>query len=123
MGIQYHEDEAVMDDRDNMDSTAECDDADEFAETAVLEIDEDSQEPSDDNVSDEEAYKPEGPVGDCVGYSSVVFDVDNLVAEFEAETGDPANHSNRLRRRLEAIAERKRRHDDLLDFADYDLDA
>ena len=63
-----------------------------------------------------------GGSDDFVGDSSVVFDVDDLVAEFEAETGDAANPSSRLRRRLEAIAERKRRHDDLMDFADYDLD-
>ena len=69
-----------------------------------------------------EAYE-EGPVDDFVGDSSVVFDVDDLVAEFEAEGMEDSSASSRLRRRLEAIQERKRRHDDLLDFADYDLDA
>ncbi len=120
MGIHYHEDEAVMDDRDDIDGAADYDDVDEFAETAVLDIDDDADE--NDDTADNEVYKAEASVDDYVGDSSVVFDVDDLVAQFEAETGNSANPSSRLRRRLEAIAERKRRHDDLLDFADYDLD-
>ena len=86
---------------------------DDFADTDVLEAESDSGD---------EAYS-EGPVDDFVGDSSVVFDVDDLVAEFEAEGMEDSNAASRLRRRLEAIQERKRRHDDLADFADYDLDA
>lgn len=111
MSIDYWEDEAVLEDDEN----ALHDDAvdeDDFAETVVL----------NEEDATEEAYQADGPVKDMVGDSSVIFDVDELVAEFEAEGGDAENPSTRLRKRLEAIAERKRRHDDLADFGDYDLD-
>ena len=110
----YNEDEVIMEDYD-ADITEDGMDADDdFSETDVLEA---------DAGTDEEAYDADGPVDDFVGGSSVVFDVDDLVAEFEAEGMEDSSAASRLRRRLEAIQERKRRHDDLADFADYDLDA
>jgi hypothetical protein len=53
---------------------------------------------------------------------SVQLDVESLVAEFEAEAGDGVDANGRIRRRLEAIAERKRRHEELEDFEDYKID-
>ena len=61
-------------------------------------------------------------VTDNVGEASVEIDVESLVAEFEAEASDGVDASGRVRRRLEAIIERKRRHQELADFDDYDLD-
>jgi len=56
------------------------------------------------------------------GEGSIEIDVDSLVAEFEAEAGNGIDANGRIRRRLEAIAERKRRHEELKDFSDYDID-
>ena len=119
MGIHYHEDEAVLDSLD--DELAEgFEDEGDFSDTAVL--DDDDEDFGDDDDTGDDAYSEVGSVDDFVGENSVVFDVDNLVAEFEAEAGMGGNPSSRLRRRLEALAERKRRHNDLMDFDDYDID-
>jgi hypothetical protein len=84
----------------------------DFSETDVL----------DAGAFDETAiFEEESSAIDFVGESSLIFDVEDVVAQFEAEFGE-ANPTSRLRRRLEAIAERKRRHEDLIDFADYDID-
>ena len=60
---------------------------------------------------------------DNVGMSSVQFDVEELVRELESEAGAGVDRSGRLRKRLDAILERKRRHQALMDFDDYDLDS
>jgi len=112
MSISYWEDEAVLEDEESALDDETIADDEEFAETVVM----------DEEAPAEDAYKSEGSVKDLVGGSSVIFDVDELVAEFEAEAGDSEDPSNRLRKRLEAISERKRRHDDMEDFDDYDLD-
>ncbi|NND54408.1 MAG: hypothetical protein HKN56_05485 [Gammaproteobacteria bacterium] len=114
---EYNEDDAALDEHDADIVEAGTDAEEDFVDTDVLEASAD-----DDEGSDADAYASQGPVDDFVGDASVVFDVDDLVAEFEAEGMQGEGSSSRLRRRLEAIAERKRRHDDLLDFADYDLD-
>ena len=62
-------------------------------------------------------------LSDNVGDSSVQLNVAQLLAEVEAEASKGVDASGRVRRRLEAIMERKRRHQDLLDFEDYDLDS
>jgi hypothetical protein len=58
------------------------------------------------------------------GEGSVEIDVASLVAEFEAEaeSGSGVDADGRIRKRLEAIAERKRRHEELKDFEDYEID-
>ena len=56
------------------------------------------------------------------GEGSVEIDVESLVAEFEAEAANGVDADGRIRKRLEAIAERKRRHEELEDFSDYDID-
>lgn len=60
---------------------------------------------------------------DNVGGSSVELNVADLLAEVEAESHHGVDANGRVRRRLEAIMERKRRHNDLLDFDGYDLDS
>ena len=60
---------------------------------------------------------------DNVGEASVEIDVESLVAEFESEASDGVDQNGRIRRRLDAMVERKRRHDELVDFEDYDLDS
>jgi len=54
---------------------------------------------------------------------SVEIDVEEILSEIasEAKTGDTA--SIRIRKRLEAMMERKRRHEDTIDFDEYDLDS
>jgi len=110
---EHDENEAFMEEHDADIIEEGTDVEDDFADTAVLESDE---------LAEADAFA-EGAVSDFVGDSLVMFDVDDLVAEFEAEGMEDSSASSRLRRRLEAIAERKRRHDDLADFADYNLDA
>jgi hypothetical protein len=85
------------------DLTDDADSADELSDTTILEAD--------------------SELSDNVGYSSVQLDVAQLLAEVEAEASKGVDASGRVRRRLEAIMERKRRHQDLLDFEDYDLDS
>jgi hypothetical protein len=60
---------------------------------------------------------------DNVGATSVEIDAEQLLAEVEAEAAHGVDPSGRVRRRLEAIMERKRRHMDLIDFDEYDLDS
>jgi hypothetical protein len=75
----------------------------------------DLAEPTEDGASSRKT--------DNVGEASVEIDVESLVAEFEAEADDGVDKSGRVRRRLEAILERKRRHAALMDFDDYDIDS
>jgi hypothetical protein len=56
------------------------------------------------------------------GEGSIQIDVESLVAEFEAEATEGVDANGRIRRKLEAITERKRRHEELEDFEDYELD-
>lgn len=78
---------------------------------------------STDELSDTTILEAGSELSDNVGYSSVQIDVAELLAEVEAEASKGVDASGRVRRRLEAIMERKRRHQDLLDFEDYDLDS
>jgi len=78
---------------------------------------------STDELSDTTILEADSELSDNVGYSSVQLDVAQLLAEVEAEASKGVDASGRVRRRLEAIMERKRRHQDLLDFDDYDLDS
>jgi hypothetical protein len=73
-----------------------------FAETAVIEA----------------QMKPT----DNVGEASVQLDVESLIADVEAEAADGVDANGRVRRKLDAIIERKRRHEELIDFEDYDTD-
>lgn len=72
---------------------------------------------------DTDIFESKSDSSDNVGGSSVEIDVEQLLAEFEAEAASGVDASGRIRRRLEAIAERKRRHQALIDFDDYDLDS
>ncbi len=82
----------------------------------------DSIDDSDESV-DTTVMEADSEFGDNVGDNSVQLDVAQLLAEVEAEASKGVDASGRVRRRLEAIVERKRRHQDLLDFEDYDLDS
>ncbi len=106
-----YEDDALMDGQNVslQDADDDLDDGD-FTDTDVL----DSSAFADPDAFDDD--------GDFDDETPVRIEVDDLVAEFDAESEMPAKSaSSRLRKRLEAIAERKRRHQDLLDFADYDI--
>lgn len=90
-------------------------DANDFTNTDVLMADDFGDADAEPEVFNEKR------VDDFIGEGSIVFDVEELVAEFEAEAEGKSNPSSKLRKRLEAIAERKRRHEDMLDFNDYDI--
>ena len=85
------------------------------ADTTVLE---------DDGVFAENTFlEDETSDSDNVGGSSVEINVEQLLAEVESEVPDGVDADGSVRKRLEAIMERKRRHDELVDFEEYDLDS
>lgn len=92
----------LNDETDEDDDFADTDvlESSDFAETALLE----------DDMDDSFLNDP-----------STAFDVAELLADFEQDNYhlDP---SRRARKRIEALAERKRRHQDLLDFDDYEIE-
>jgi hypothetical protein len=45
------------------------------------------------------------------------------LAEVESEVPDGVDADGHVRKRLEAIMERKRHHDELVDFEEYDLES
>jgi len=79
------------------------DGSDDFADTVIL----DAKSKSTDNV----------------GMDSVEIDVESLLADLEAEAPKGVDQEGRIRRRLDAMLERKRRHEEMLDIEDYDLDS
>jgi hypothetical protein len=60
---------------------------------------------------------------DNVGEASVELDVETLVKEFEEEASTDVDKDGRIKRRLDAMVERKRRHEELVDFDDYDIES
>ncbi|NOR21057.1 MAG: hypothetical protein GQ538_13330 [Xanthomonadales bacterium] len=77
----------------------------------------------DDQFSETDVFEAKTDMSDNVGGSSVEIDVEQLLADFEAEAPSGVDEGGRVRRRLEAIVERKRRHEALVDFEEYDLDS
>ena len=84
----------------------------DFADTEILE---------EGNFSDTVIWEEETKTTDNVGEASVELDVESLVAEVEAEAADGVDASGRIRRRLDAILERKKRHNDMMDFDSYEI--
>lgn len=80
----------------------------------------DSEELTETMILDETEAETES--SDNVGMSSVQFDVEELIDEFESEAPKGVDEDRRVRRRLDAIVERKRREEELADFDDYELD-
>ena len=79
---------------------------------------------SDSDFDDTDVFEAKTDASDNVGGSSVEIDVEQLLAEFEEEAATAGvDSSGRVRKRLEAIMERKRRHEELIDFDEYDLDS
>jgi hypothetical protein len=87
----------------NKPADADVIDDSEFAETAVIEA---HMQPTDN-----------------VGEGSVEIDVESLIADVEAEASEGVDASGRIRRKLDAVLERKRRHEEMVDFDDYDTEA
>ena len=58
---------------------------------------------------------------DNVGETSVEFDVEDLIAEVEAEVPDGVDRDGKVRKRLEEALERKHTDEELADFEDYDV--
>ena len=85
------------------------------ADTAVLE--------SDDIFAENTFLESKTKDSDNVGGSSVEIDVEQLLAEVESEVSDGVDADGHVRKRLEAIMERKRHHDELVDFEEYDLES
>ena len=98
------------------------DDVADYEDVNEADFDGDDDAFSDDEYDDTPIFSSNSGVDDFIGESSIVFDVEELVAQFEAESEAGRSPSARLRKRLEALAERKRRHAELMDFDDYELD-
>ena len=58
---------------------------------------------------------------DNVGETSVEFDVEDLIAEVEAEVPDGVDRDGKMRKRLEEVLEKKQSDEELADFEDYDV--
>ena len=58
---------------------------------------------------------------DNVGETSVEFDVEDLIAEVEAEVPDGVDSDGKMRKRLEEVLEKKQSDEELADFEDYDV--
>jgi hypothetical protein len=93
---------------------------DEDAGDSVDNVDTDETET--DELSDTAIWETSKKPTDNVGEASVEINVESLIAELEEEARSGVDNSGRIRRRLEAMMERKRRHSDLADFDDYELD-
>ncbi|MEE9135180.1 MAG: hypothetical protein V3U00_00520 [Gammaproteobacteria bacterium] len=57
---------------------------------------------------------------DNVGETSVEFDIEELIAEVEAEAPEGVDRDGKVRKRLEEALERKQTDEELADFEDYD---
>jgi len=88
------------------------------AEADIFEVSDDS-----DDFDETDVFESKTGASDNVGGASVELDVEQLLAEFESEAASGVDASGRVRRRLEAMMERKRRHEALIDFDEYDLDS
>ena len=75
-----------------------------------------------EKFSDTVVWETTAKPTDNVGEGSVEIDVETLIAEFETEASEGVDESGKIRRRLDAMRERKRRHDALEDFDDYDFE-
>jgi len=91
------------------------DDKPDHAETDVLE--------GEEGFVDTLVLEAKTESSDNVGGGSVEIDVEQLLAEVEAEAADGVDEDGRVRRRLEAVLERKRRHEALVDFEEYDIES
>jgi len=101
---QYEEaQDSNLDGGEDFADTMMLDGSDDFADTVIL----DAKSKSTDNV----------------GMDSVEIDVESLLADLEAEAPKGVDQEGRIRRRLDAMLERKRRHEEMLDIEDYDLDS
>ena len=58
---------------------------------------------------------------DNVGETSVEFDVEDLIAEVEAEVPDGVDSDGKMRKRLEEVLEKKQSDEELTDLEDYDV--
>lgn len=58
---------------------------------------------------------------DNVGETSVEFDIEELIAEVEAEAPEGVDRDGKVRKRLEEALERKQTDEELADFEDYDV--
>jgi RNA-splicing ligase RtcB len=58
---------------------------------------------------------------DNVGETSVEFDVEDLIAEVEAEVPDGVDRDGKMRKRLEEVLEKKQSDEELTDLEDYDV--
>jgi len=74
--------------------------------------------------SDTEIEIAKDSATDNVGEASVELNVEELIAEIEAESQvNAADPDCKVRRRLEDMLDRKRSAEELIDFEDYDIDS
>ncbi len=76
-----------------------------------------------DEFADDDDLEANFKPGKNPGLDSVEIDVEQLLSEIAAEASATDAANVRVRKRLEAMLERKRRHQDLIDFDEYDLES
>ena len=74
-----------------------------------------------EDVELDDAALDSGGSTDNVGETSVEFDVEDLIAEVEAEVPDGVDSDGKMRKRLEEVLEKKQSDEELADFEDYDV--
>ena len=84
-------------------------------------MDERGNDVSEKQVESDGVAPDSGGDTDNVGETSVEFDVEELIAEVEAEVPDGVDENGKVRKRLEEILERKHTGEDVADFEDYDI--
>ncbi len=74
-----------------------------------------------EDVELDDAASDSGGSTDNVGETSVEFDVEDLIAEVEAEVPDGVDRDGKMRKRLEEVLEKKQSDEELTDLEDYDV--
>ena len=76
-----------------------------------------------DEFEDDDDLEANFQPGKNPALDSVEINVEEILSEIAAEASATDAANVRVRKRLEAMLERKRRHEDLIDFDEYDLES
>lgn len=103
----------VLEEHDEVAAEVEIEEEDDFSDTDVFDSSDFSATIVLEDDDSDESFLDD---------SSSMSGVAEILADFEHEAQQELNPARRVRRRIEALAERKRRHQDLMDFNDYEID-
>ncbi len=84
-------------------------------------MDERENDVTEEHVESDDVATDSNSGTDNVGETSVEFDIEELIAEVEAEAPEGVDRDGKVRKRLEEALERKQTDEELADFEDYDV--